>query len=99
MKNPDPKDPALDCPLRGLPYSFPLAAVSWSDGALQNFKVQAPNLRVSGVGCNSVTRFQVSVFSIDAGRGAAGQIKEKTDERRTSNVEHRTSNESCLIED
>jgi len=29
------------------------------------------------------------VFSIDAGRGAAGQIKEETDERRTSNIELR----------
>jgi hypothetical protein len=27
----------------------PLAAVCWSDGALQNIKFQAPNLRVSGV--------------------------------------------------
>jgi hypothetical protein len=41
----------LDCPLRGLPYSFPLAAVCWSDGALQNIKFQAPNFKVSGVGC------------------------------------------------
>ena len=38
VKNPDPKDPALDCPLRGFPYSFPLAAVGWSDGALKNIK-------------------------------------------------------------
>jgi hypothetical protein len=35
VKNPDPKDPALNCPLRGLPYSFPLAAVSWSDGVME----------------------------------------------------------------
>jgi hypothetical protein len=34
-KNPDPKDPALNCPLRGLPYSFPLAAVCWSDGVVE----------------------------------------------------------------
>jgi len=51
VKNPDPKDPALDCPLRGLPYSFPLAAVCWSGGSLQNNKTQALRLRVSGVGC------------------------------------------------
>jgi len=30
---------------------FPLAAVCWSDGARQNIKFQAPNLKVSGVGC------------------------------------------------
>jgi len=34
-KNPDPKDPALDCPLRRLPYSFPLAPVGWSDGVVE----------------------------------------------------------------
>jgi hypothetical protein len=34
---------------RGHPYSSPLAAVGWSDGALQNFKFQAPDLRVLGV--------------------------------------------------
>jgi hypothetical protein len=34
-KNPDPKDPALGGPLRGLPYSFPLAAVCWSDGVME----------------------------------------------------------------
>ncbi len=45
------KNPALDCTLRGLECSFPLAAVCWSDGALKNIKFQAPNLRVSGVGC------------------------------------------------
>jgi hypothetical protein len=27
------------------------AAVCWSDETLQNIKFQAPNLRVSGVGC------------------------------------------------
>jgi hypothetical protein len=51
VKNPDPKDPAFDCPLRGFTYSFPLAAVHWSDEALQNIKFQAPNLKVSGVRC------------------------------------------------
>jgi hypothetical protein len=35
VKNPDPKDLALDCPLRGLPYSFLLAAVCWSDGVVE----------------------------------------------------------------
>jgi hypothetical protein len=35
IKNPDPKDPALNCPLRGLPYSFPLAAFCWSDGVVE----------------------------------------------------------------
>jgi hypothetical protein len=35
VKNPDPKDPALDCPLRGLPRSFLLAAVCWSDGVVE----------------------------------------------------------------
>jgi hypothetical protein len=44
-------DPALDCPLRGLPYSFLLSAVFWSDGAFKNIKFQAPSFRVSGVGC------------------------------------------------
>jgi hypothetical protein len=29
--NPGPKDPALTCPLRELQWSFPLAAVYWSD--------------------------------------------------------------------
>jgi len=43
VKNPDPKDPALDGPLRGLQCSFFFAAVCWSDGALQNIKFQAPN--------------------------------------------------------
>ena len=35
IKNPDPKDPALNCPLRGLPYSFPFAAVCWSGGVME----------------------------------------------------------------
>jgi len=35
VKNPDPKDLALDSPLRRLPYSFPLAAVCWSDGVVE----------------------------------------------------------------
>jgi hypothetical protein len=51
MKNLGPKDPALGCPLRELQYVFPLAAVCWSDGALQNIKFQALSLGVSGVGC------------------------------------------------
>jgi hypothetical protein len=33
----------------GLNGHSPLAAVSWSDGALQNIKFQALSLRVSGV--------------------------------------------------
>ncbi len=45
------KDTALGCLLRGLNGLSPLAAVSWSDGALQNIKFQALSLRVSGVGC------------------------------------------------
>jgi hypothetical protein len=48
VKNSGPEDPALDCPLRGLPYSFPLAAVYWSDGIrdtyeIPNFKHQITN--------------------------------------------------------
>jgi len=35
VKNPDPTDPAFDCPLRGLPYSFPFAAVYWSDEVVE----------------------------------------------------------------
>jgi hypothetical protein len=35
IKNPHPKDPALNCPLRGLPYSFPIALVCWSDGVVE----------------------------------------------------------------
>jgi len=38
--NPGPKDPALACPLRGLQWSFPLAAVCWSD-----WKFQITNLK------------------------------------------------------
>jgi hypothetical protein len=37
VKNPDPKDPALDCPLRGLQWSFPSCGslVESSDFGLQ----------------------------------------------------------------
>jgi len=46
----------LDCPLRGLPYSFPLAAVYWSDGVVEhckisNSKYQISGFQVSGVRC------------------------------------------------
>jgi hypothetical protein len=32
-------------------WSLLHAVVCWSDGALQNIKLQAPNLKVSGVRC------------------------------------------------
>ena len=35
MKNSDPKDPALRCPLRGFKYAFPFAAVCWSGGVME----------------------------------------------------------------
>jgi len=48
-KQSGPKGPGFACPLRGLQWSFPRAAVCCSDGALQNAKFQVPHLRVSGV--------------------------------------------------
>jgi hypothetical protein len=33
------------------PVGDPRAKICWSNEALQNIKFQAPNLRVSGVGC------------------------------------------------
>jgi hypothetical protein len=35
VKKPGPKDQALGCPLRGLQWSFPFAAVYWSDAVVE----------------------------------------------------------------
>jgi len=51
IKDPDAKDPALHCPLRGLPYSFHLAAVCWSDGVVESMKSQTPSTKSQGVRC------------------------------------------------
>ena len=51
---------------------------------------------VSGVRCQDGWRFQASVFSPAARRNAASLIEKETDERRSSNVQHRTSNE-CIL--
>ena len=51
VKNPGPKDLALNHRQKGLLTSYFHAAVFWSDGVRQKLKFQAPNLRVSGVGC------------------------------------------------
>jgi hypothetical protein len=48
-KESGPNGPGFRLPAQGFTYSFPLAAVHWSDEALQNIKFQAPNLKVSGV--------------------------------------------------
>jgi hypothetical protein len=44
-----PKGTGFELPPDGAQWSFPSAAVCWSDGALQNIKFQALSLRVSGV--------------------------------------------------
>jgi hypothetical protein len=44
-----PKGPGFGLPPEGASWSFPSAAVCWSDGASQNIKLLALSLRVSGV--------------------------------------------------